>query len=98
MRSVSFSDGGLRDRDIIFRDERELVFVSLAAQLRFRHAKLTGEGRVRILATECVSFSLLFFVSPSYRFRFFFLPSNAHTHINKEGAETHRKAERRHYR
>ena len=34
MRSVSFSDGGLR----------------------FRHSKLTagGEGRVRILAVECV--------------------------------------------
>ena len=56
MRSVSFSDGGLRNRDIIFRDETDLYFVSLAVWLRFRHSKLTagGEGWVRILAIECV--------------------------------------------
>ena len=62
MRSVSFSDGGLRDRDIIFRDETDLYFVSLAAWLSFLHAKLTagGEGRVRILAIECVFFSFFF--------------------------------------
>ena len=37
-----------------------MYFVSLAAWLSFRHAKLTagGEGRVRILAIECVSFFL----------------------------------------
>ena len=36
----------------------QLYFVSLAAWLSFRHAKLTagGEGRVRILAIECVFF------------------------------------------
>ena len=36
--------------------KRILYFVSLAAWLRFRHSKLTagGEGRVRILAIECV--------------------------------------------
>ena len=35
-----------------------MYFVSLAAWLSFRHAKLTagGEGRVRILLIECVSF------------------------------------------
>ena len=34
------------------------MFPYLAAWLSFRHAKLTagGEGRVRILAIECVSF------------------------------------------
>ena len=36
MRSVSISDGGLRNRDIIFRDETDLYFVSLAVWLRFR--------------------------------------------------------------
>ena len=35
MRSVSFSDGGLRDRDIIFRDERELVFCFLGCAVTF---------------------------------------------------------------
>ena len=29
MKSVSFVDGGLRDRDIIFRDEKDLVFCFL---------------------------------------------------------------------
>ena len=64
MRSVSLSDGGLRDRDIIFRDEN---FVSLAAWLSFRHAKLTAdaEGRVRVLAIECVSLFLFFFPLPT---------------------------------
>ena len=39
-----------------------MYIVSLAAWLSFRHAKLTvgGEGRVRILAIECVSFFLFF--------------------------------------
>ena len=96
MRSVSFSNSELRDRDIIFSDETDLVqlyFVSLAAWLSFRHAKLTagGEGRVRILAIEYVSF---FLFSPSYRFSIF-SRSNAHTHTNKEGAKTRGKAERR---
>ena len=71
-----------------------LYFVSLVAWLGFRNAKLTagGEGRVRILAIECLSFCLFF--SPTYRLRVF-LRSNAHTHINKEGAKTRGKAERR---
>ena len=71
-----------------------MYFVSLAAWLSFRHAKLTagGKGRVRILATECVSFFLFF--SPSYRFSIF-SRSNAHTHTNKEDAKASGKAERR---
>ena len=71
-----------------------MYFVSLAAWLSFRHAKLTagGEGRVRILAIECVSF----FLFPSHPTALaFFLHSNAHTHTNKEGARTRGKAERR---
>ena len=52
VRSVSFSDGGLRDRDIIFGKMTQILyFVSLAAWSSFRHLKLTAgrEGRVRIL-------------------------------------------------
>ena len=73
--------------------KRILCLVSLAAWLSFGHAKLTagGEGRVRILANECVFFSIFF---PSYRFSIF-SRSNAHTRTNKEGAKTHGKAERR---
>ena len=62
MRSISFSDGGLRDRDIIFRDEMDLVFC-LAAWLSSRHAKLTvgTERRVRILGIECMCVFFSFF-------------------------------------
>ena len=87
MSSVSFSGGGLPDRDIIFRDETDLVICFLGCVwLCFRHAKLTagGEGRLRILAIECVSFSL-FFALPTV-LAFFFLRSSVHTHINNEGA------------
>ena len=35
MRSVSFSDGGLRDRDIIFRDEMDLVICFLDCLVTF---------------------------------------------------------------
>ena len=35
MRSVSFSDGGLRDSDIIFRDEKDLVFCFLGCVVKF---------------------------------------------------------------
>ena len=95
MRSVSFSDGVITwSWHNIQRWKRILYFGSLAAWLRFRHAKLTagGKGRVRTLAIECVSFFLFF--SSSYRFSIF-LRSNAHTHTNKEGAKTGGKAERR---
>ena len=47
MRSVSFSNGRLHDREIIFRYsemKRILYFVSLADWLRFWHAKLTAGG------------------------------------------------------
>ena len=73
--------------------KKDLVFCFISCLVKFRHAKLTagGEGRVRILAIECVSF---FFFSPSYRFSIF-SRSNAHTHTNKEGAKTRGKAERR---
>ena len=88
--------------DIIFRDETDFVFCFLGcvAWLGFRHANLTagGEERVRILAIACVSFSLVFLSLPTvlaFFFCFFFLRSNAHTHINKEGANTLGKAERR---
>ena len=30
VKSVTFSDGGLRDRDIIYRDEMDLVFCFLS--------------------------------------------------------------------
>ena len=35
MRSVSFSDGGLRDHDIIFRDETDLLIGFLDCLVKF---------------------------------------------------------------
>ena len=62
-----------------------LYFVSLVAWLGFRNAKLTagGEGRVRILAIECLSFSLFFF--PTYRLRVLGFFTIKRTHSHKQG-------------
>ena len=85
VRSVSFSDGGSRDRDIIFRDRRYLV-LNLFPWLfwwSFRHTKLTtgGEARARIPAIEFVCFFSFFL--PTFSI---FAWSNEHTHTNKGGA------------
>ena len=74
----------------IQRWKRILYFVSLAAWLSFRHAKLTagGEGRVRILAIECVFFSFFFF--PSSRFSIF----HDQTHTLTQTRKVRRDAER----
>ena len=45
VRSVSFWDDGLGDRDNIQRWKRILYFVSLAAWLSFLHAKLKAGGK-----------------------------------------------------
>ena len=85
VRSVSFSNGGLRDRDIIFRDETDLVFcfLSCLVEFNFRHSKLTasGEGRVRILSIECVSFFLFSFFSLPTVLAFF----HDQTHTHQQG-------------
>ena len=95
-RSVSFSEDGLRDRDIIFRDQIDLVFCFLSCVVTFpareaniwrRRASSNPGNRVWL----CL-FS--FFFLPSYRFSIF-SRSHAHTHTNKEGAKTHGKAESR---
>ena len=90
VRSVSFSDGGSRDRDIIFRDRRYLVFCFLGCVVKFqaREAYITagGEARARILAIEFVCFFSFFLF-----FSIFFLPtfsifsrSNAHRHSHNQ--------------
>ena len=96
VRSVSFSNSGLRDRDIIFRDETDLVhvFCFFSCLVKFP-AREANSWRRRASPNPgnwvCVFFS---FFSPSYRFSIF-SRSNAHTHTNKEGAKTRGKAERR---
>ena len=80
MRSVSFSDAGLRDRDIIFRDERDLAFCFLGCVVKFptreanswrRKARSNPGNRV------CISFSFFPFL-PFWRF--FFTIKLTHSH------------------
>ena len=87
MRSVSFLDGGLRDRDIIFRDETDLVFCLLGC------AKLTagGEGRVRILAIQCESFFSFAFPFPP--FYHFFTIKRIHSHKQERCEDTRKGRE-----
>ena len=84
----------ISDRDIIFRDETDLVFCFLGCVVTFP-AREANSWRRRASSNPgnwvCVFFS---FFSPSYRFSIF-SRSNAHTHTNKEGAKTRGKAERR---
>ena len=92
VRSVSFSDGVITwSWHNIQRWKRILYFVSLAAWLRFRHAKLTagGKGRVRTLAIECVSFFLFFFPLPTV-LAFFY----DQTHTLTQTRKVRRHAER----
>ena len=45
MRIVSFTDGGLRDRDIIFRDENDLEFCFLGCVVKFPGREANSWGR-----------------------------------------------------
>ena len=66
--SVSFSDGGLGDRDTIFRDETDLVFCFLGCVVTFPAREANNWWR-RATSNPgnwvCVFFS---FFPPSYRF------------------------------
>ena len=95
VRSVSFSNSGLRDRDIIFRDETDLVhvFCFFSCLVKFP-AREANSWRRRASPNPGNWVCVLFFFSPSYSFSIF-SRSNAHTHTNKEGAKTRGKAERR---
>ena len=93
VRSVSFSDGELCDRDIIFRDETDLESCFLCYLVKFR-AREANSRRRRASSNPGHWVCLFFFFFPSYRFSIF-SRSNAHTHTNKEDAKTHEKAERR---
>ena len=72
-----------------------MYFVSLAAWLSFRHAKLTAgrEGRIRILAIECVSF-FLFFPHPT-ALAFFHDQTHTLTQTRKVQRHVKIKAKRR---
>ena len=64
VRSVSFSNSGLRERDIIFRDETDLVhvfcFFSCLVKFPAREANSWRRRASPNPAIECVSFFLFF--------------------------------------
>ena len=82
VRSVSFSNGGWRDCDIIFRDETGLahVFCFFSCLVKFP-AREANSWRRRA-SPNPGDWACVFF-SPSYSFSIF-SRSNAHTHTNKE--------------
>ena len=93
MRSVSFSDGELLDRDIIFSDETDLVICFLGCLVKFpAHEGNSWRRRASSNLGNWVCFFLLFFSLPAVLELF---TINAHTHTNKEGVTTRGEAERR---
>ena len=83
-----FSDGGLRDRDIIFRDETDLVFCFLGCVVTFT-AREANSWRRRATSNPsnllCVFFSFFF---PSYRLSVFFTIKRTHSHKQGKGEDT----------
>ena len=81
-KSFFLSDGGMRDRDITFRDQMDLVCCFFGCVVKFpaREAnRRAGEGsRFR---NECFFF---FCLSRLSTLRFFFSRSIAHTHTNRK--------------
>ena len=93
MRSVSFSDGGSRDRNIIFRDRRYLAFRFLGCDVKFQAREANNSWRRSTSSNPCNWVCVLFlFLSFLFFFFFFFLPtfsifsrSNAHRHSHNQG-------------
>ena len=94
MRSVSFSDGGSRDRYMIFGDRMYLVFLGLRGEVSGMWSKqLTKKRQLESWQLSLCAFFLSFFLYFSlalFLFFSFFPPtfsifsrSNAHTHTNK---------------
>ena len=62
VRSVSFSDGEFRDRDIIFRDETDLVFCFLSCLVKFPALEANSwQRRASLNPGNWVCLSLAFF-------------------------------------
>ena len=83
-----FSDGGLRDRDIIFRDERDLVFCFLECVLTFP-AREANSWRRRATSNWQLSVCFfLFFSLPTVLAFFFFTIKRRHSHKQGKGEDT----------
>ena len=80
------SDCGSRDRDIIFRDRRYLVFCFLGCVVKFQAREANNSWRRSTSSNPCnwvcvffLFLSFLFFFFPSY-----FSRSNAHRHSHNQ--------------
>ena len=92
MRSVFFiSDGGSRDRDIIFRDRRYLVFCFLGCVVKFQAREAYNNSWRRSTSSNPCKWVCVLFLFHSFLF-FFSLPtfsifsrSNAHRQWHNQG-------------
>ena len=88
VRSVSFSEVGLRDRDIIFRDKTELVFCFLSCLVKFPALEANSWRRRASSNPSNWVYVFFSFFSPSYRFSTF-SRSNAHTLTQTRKVQRH---------
>ena len=82
VRSVSFSNGGLRDRDIIFRDETDLVFCFFSCLVKFPAREANSWRRRASPNSGIWVCAFFFFVSPATALAFFL--NQTHT-LTKQG-------------
>ena len=84
VRSVFFiSDGGSRDRDIIFRDRRYLVFCFLGCVVKFQAREAYNNSWRRSTSSNpCNWVCGFFFPLPTFSI---FSRSNAHRHWHNQG-------------
>ena len=88
VRSVFFiSDGGSRDRDIIFRDRRYLVFCFVGCVVKFQVREAYNNSWRRSTSSNPCNWVCVFFLFLSFLFFFFpsyFSRSNAHRHSHNQ--------------
>ena len=88
VRSAGFSDGGMRDRDIIFRDQMYLVFCFLGCVVKFPAREVNSWWRSAFPKPGNWMSEFVFF----FRLSTFFPRAKAHTRTNRQ---VRRDSERR---
>ena len=91
VRSGSFSNGGLRDCDIVFSNETDIahVFCFLSCLVKFP-AREANSWRRRASPIPGNWVCLFFFFSPSYSFSIFFTIKRTHSHKQERCEDTWR--------
>ena len=91
------SDGGSRDRDMIFRDRRYLVFCFLGCVVKFQAREAYNNSWRRSTSSNPCNWVCGFFF-PFLLLAFFHDQTHTGTDTTKGGAEGRGKVERRHWR